>query len=641
MVLCEDMHWADSVSLELLDQVVRDVAELPVLLVVTGRPEFSPGWADASHVSTLKLNRLGRQDSAALAASVAGGQALPAELADPILTRTEGVPLFVEEFTRTVLETGAAAQAMERFRLGIPLDIPGSLQESLMVRLDRLGWARQLAQCAAALGSDFSRALLAAVAELAPARLEAGLALLIDAQLVSASGTGSAAIYRFRHALLRDAAYGSLPLPERVLLHARIAAVLARTIPGIAEANPEILAHHLTEAGSRVLAIPLWRRAGEKNIRASANLEAATHFRRALALLAEEAAGPERESLELDIRLEFGVALTGTSGFTAPEFRENTRRALAICEGQHDPARFYPLLWSMVAAAFSAGDVQDALHLASRFLREAEQLGDRQLRMIGHRLCGMASFGTGALGEAKTHLEESLALHEAGIDAGLAAIYGFDQRVATLIYLAHVQQDLGAPAEALQFADRALYEARLSAHASTEIYVRSCLLLLHMARRDRVALAASVREAARVARQHAAYNLQVAAACLERILSLPASSAGDAFVAIQRHIDGLRQFNWIYLVTRINLFAAEMAAEGGHAIEGRGFCEEARALIDSLAQGGCMAELHLVEAAVLRAEGAAAGCVEAALHRAMEAARLNGARRVEVRALDLLGVCPD
>jgi DNA-binding response OmpR family regulator/class 3 adenylate cyclase len=605
VLVCEDAHWADSLSLELLDRLCRDAAELPLLLVVTSRPEFSPPWADEAHVTPVKLNRLGRQDAVVLAHAVACGRPLLAEMTDRILARTDGVPLFVEEFTRTVLESGAASQAMERFRLGVPLDVPANLHDSLMVRLDRLGWARSLAQCAAALGREFTQPLLAAVAGLPPARLEAGLATLCDAQLVARSG----ATYSFRHALLRDAAYGSLPMAERPALHQRIADGLHAEFPAMAQTEPATLAYHLTEAGAHQTAVPLWRLAGERNIQASANLEAAVHFRRALAILAGLPASPSRDAMELEIRVKFSVALTGTSGYTSHEFCANTTRALDLCEhgaATLSPSHWGPVLWSMVAGAFSAGDMRSARDLAARFMREAEALGDRQLCMIAHRLQGMVLFGAGEGASARAHLERSLALYDSAGDKALAAVFGFDQFVASLSYLGRTLQLLGLPEQALATAARAVQAAEAQGHAISILYAQYSLMSLHMSRREPEAVTAKAREAGRLARAHGAYNYQEVSHVVEQVAALRAGAGAPALAAIGRHLQALRDINWIYFVTRLSLYAAEAAAETGHLAQGRAWWESARALIEDLDQTGCLADMHRVHAALLHAEAAIA-----------------------------------
>jgi class 3 adenylate cyclase/tetratricopeptide (TPR) repeat protein len=467
LVLLEDVQWIDPTTLELIEQLLERFNGWPLLLIITARPEFEPFWGDRPNAATCKLSRLSRREAGAIIRAVAGGKTLPVEVFEQIQMKTDGVPLFVEELTKTVLESDCLTEAPDRWLMRIPisLNIPATLQDSLMARLDRLGWVKELAQLAAAVGREFSRAVIARVSELSPTRLDSGLKRLVKSELVLRR---SAATYAFKHALVQDAAYASILYSKRRELNRRIAAVLELQFPEIAETQPETIAHHLSEAQIYEPAIRWWRRAGQRNVHASANVEAISHFERCLGLLTKVPAGQERDQIELDIRIDLGVPLMGTSGYTAPEFRDNVDRALELCERVGEHARLFPALWGQVARTFSAGEIVAALGMAERFLQSAERQDNRQLCMIGHRLCGMTLFGRGSLLAARQHTERALQLYDAEKDAHLRDIYGFDQRVAALAYLGRTLHQLGFPDQAMRMSERAIAEARSFDHVTRQ-----------------------------------------------------------------------------------------------------------------------------------------------------------------------------
>lgn len=635
LVLLEDAHWIDPTTLELFERLVDGVGAWSVLLIVTCRPELSPFAGARESVTVRTLTRLNRFESGGVIRQVAGGKDLPQELFEQIQAKTDGVPLFIEELTKVVLESGALAQAPDRWLLRgplAPLNIPATLQDSLMARLDRLGWAKELAQVAAVLGRDFARPVLSAVTDYPPGRLREGLQRLIDSELVFRRDHTAATAFSFKHALVQDAAYSSLLHRERRRLHRRIADVLQALFPDIADTQPEVVAHHLTKAQLHAQAIAWWQRAGQRNVHASANVEAIAHFRRCLTLLATLPENAQRDALELDIRIALGVPLMGTGGYTAPEFQANTGRALEICEHHGENEQLYPVLWGQVARTFSSGDVTSARALSERFLHSAERQENRQLRMIGHRLCGMTLFGAGELETARWHLERSLALYEHEPDAPLAYVYGADQRVATLAYLGRTLQLLGYPAQGLRLAERSLAEAQPFDHANTTIYAQGCLLELHMMRREPAALLAKAADIGRLAQGHAARNYQLVALTFDHVMMLLNGGGGASLTGIGRGIGELRDLNWIYWVTRLCLLAAEAAAQTGHVVQARAWFEEARGLIEGLGQGVCVPDLHHIHSELLRAEGAPGEAVVESLRRAIAAARTQRARWSELRS---------
>ena len=328
----EDVHWIDPTTQELLGLTIERIQRLPVLLLITFRPEFGPPWSAQPHVSALALTRLGRREGAALVEQVVRDKALPDEVAAQIVAKTDGVPLFVEELTKTVLESGLLRDAGDHYELLGPLPplaIPATLHNSLLARLDRLAPVKEVAQIGAALGREFSHALLAAVDDRSEAELQAALDQLVASELVFRRGTPPEATYSFKHALVQDAAYGTLLRSRRQQLHARIAQVLEGQFPETVETQPEVLAHHCTQAGFIEKAVEYWHRAGERAVRRSANLEAIQHLEVALELSASLPDDRRRAERELRLLTLLNPALMVTKGPGAEEVADHPRARAA------------------------------------------------------------------------------------------------------------------------------------------------------------------------------------------------------------------------------------------------------------------------------------------------------------------------
>ena len=319
LMVFEDAHWIDPTSRELLDLTVDRVRRLPVLLAITFRPEFQPPWGGRSHVTILALNRLGERDGAALVQELAGNAALTADIVAEIVERTDGVPLFVEELTKAVLESagqGDRVAAVLATTSLAALSVPATLHASLMARLDRLGpVAKEVAQIGAVLGREFAYELIEPVAQRDETELQAALGQLSDAGLLFCRGAAPHSSYLFKHALVQDAAYGTLLRARRQELHARVAAVLEQHFADLVERQPELLAHHLTAAGDTERAVDQWLKAGQHAAARSAHLEAIRHFERGLAALAALPEGPARDGREIELQLARGLSLFTAEGF--------------------------------------------------------------------------------------------------------------------------------------------------------------------------------------------------------------------------------------------------------------------------------------------------------------------------------------
>jgi predicted ATPase len=356
--------------------VVDRVQHLRVLVVLTFRPEFTPPWTGYAHVTTLTLNRLTRRQVAAIVAQMTGGKALPDEVVEQILTRTDGVPLFVEELTKAVLEAGLLKDAGDRFELVGPLPplaIPATLHDSLMARLDRLAAVKEVAQIGAVIGRDFPQELLVAVAPLDADTVREALARLVDAELIFRRGVPPHAAYTFKHALVQEAAYASLLKSRRQHLHARVASALRERFADSVASQPELLAHHFTEAGLTEQAVTWWCRAGERASGRSANVEAIAHLSKGLRLVEALPDTARRAEAELAVRMTIAGPLIATHGYAASEVERTYLRARELCEQLGRSSELFPVLRGLWNCYFVRGELQRVLDLAERLVALAEE----------------------------------------------------------------------------------------------------------------------------------------------------------------------------------------------------------------------------------------------------------------------------
>ena len=394
VLLFEDAHWADPTTLEVLDLLIDRVKTVPLLVVLTHRPEFQSRWSEQGHVGALNLSKLTRTQSAAMVSALAGGKALPAALLEQILTRTDGVPLFVEELTKSILESGELKEAGDHYEYAgsaRAVTIPATLRDSLMARLDRFMPVKEIAQIGAAIGREFSYELIAAVAPMPQAQLDDALVRLSESGLAFRRGTPPDAVYTFKHALVQDAAYNSLLKSRRQELHGKIARVIEERFPNIRTTEPEVLAHHLTEAGLAEAAIPLWQAAGELALKRMALTEAISHLNQGLELVSTLPRSSERDASELGLRTLLGTAWLALKGWAAPEVWTSLHPALALAKSLERHDALTPILWGLTSNVLTQGRVAESLPWAEEMLDIAKATGDADLLIAGH---GWPAFAT-------------------------------------------------------------------------------------------------------------------------------------------------------------------------------------------------------------------------------------------------------
>jgi len=480
LMIFEDAHWSDPTSLELFDRTVDRLRTRSVLLIATFRPEFQSPWTGHSHVTSLGLNRLSACEAGAIIDHVAGNKPLPAHIRQDIIERTDGIPLFVEEMTKAVVEAESEGEAGQSVA-SVPsaaLSVPATLHASLMARLDRLGSAKELAQIGATIGREFSHSLLAAVARKPEAELQTGLDRLIGAGLLLRQGEAPHSTYLFKHALVRDAAYSTLLREPRRALHARIANMLESQFAEIAENHPELLARHCTEAGQIEKAAALWGKAGLRSAQRSALVEAREQLRRALDQIATLTPTPALRHEQIRLQVTIITPLLHVSGYAAPETTAAVERARllieqaeALGEPPEDPLLLFSVLYGFWVANLVAfkGDVMR--ELANQFLELANKQGATGPRMMGHRLMGLSLLHTGDVEKARAHLEDAITLYDPDQHRPLATRFGQDVGAATLSWKSLAFWMLGRPEDALTDSEQALKVARELGHSATLMYV--------------------------------------------------------------------------------------------------------------------------------------------------------------------------
>ncbi len=473
LLIFEDAHWIDPTSQELLDLVVPAVAEHRVLAVITHRPEYTPPWLGQGHVTPLSLTRLGRAAAAAMVARVSETP-LPEEVLNQIVAKTDGVPLFIEELTKTVIESGAETAHA----------IPETLQDSLMARLDHLAPVKEVAQLGAAIGREFSHRVLAAVSPLSDNELRSALGQLVESELVFRRGTGMGAQYVFKHALVQDAAHQSVLKSKRKQLHASIADVLERQFGTVSETKPELLAYHYSEAGIYEKAVHYWQIAGDLAAKSTAYAEAIGHCSKGLEILSTLPDSSESARQELTLQMTLGPALMNVKGQGTPEVEQAYARARDLCRSIDDAPTVFPVLFGLWYSHVIRAEHQVALQLAEELLTIADQSGDRALVLAAHRALGQNLCFMGELEQAHSHLQQALLLYDENQHSALSIHYGQDLAVICCAWEGLALWLLGYPNQALRMSRDAIERAQKLADPYSEAYALNWAIMLHLFRGD-------------------------------------------------------------------------------------------------------------------------------------------------------------
>lgn len=504
LLVFEDVHWADATSLELLDLAVERIRHLPVLALFTLRPDFEPAWVGLPNVDTLTLRRLDPDHVEDMVRQMTQGGVLPSEVMKEIVAKTDGNPLFVEELTKAVLESDILTRDAGRYQLSGPLPplaIPATLQDSLMARLDRLEPVKDIAQVAAAIGREFSYALIRELVTRDETALRFALVKLEQAGLLFRSGDPPDAVYSFKHALVRDAAYETLLKSRRQLLHGQIARAIEKKFPEIAATQPEIVAHHFTEAGLAEPAIGYWLKAGNLTLNRSANT-AVNHLNEGLKQLQRIDDSATRNRWELLLQTALGSSLQAAKGWSTESVKHAYTRALELCKETGLDEHTLPAVFGLWSWNFVHPSLNEAQALAEDLLRTAENVGDPVYEVLAHEALGFTLFAQGKFAASHAELQRSISMCDDRAAATCLDLSAQDPRVHARLYDAMVLWFLGHPDQALQACAEARRYANASQHPFSEAMARTISLRVHQLRGEAAEVAAQVNTAVALADEH-------------------------------------------------------------------------------------------------------------------------------------------
>ena len=634
LMIFEDAHWADPTSLEAFGRAVDRIRTLSVLLIVTYRPEFEPPWLGRPHVTALILNRLGGREIAAIIDGITGNRLLSPSVRQDIVERTDGIPLFVEEMTKAVLETETEGEAGQTAaRIPPPAQaVPASLHASLMARLDRLGDAKDVTQIGAAIGREFSHPLLAAVASKPEAELASALDRLIAAGLLFRQGVPPHATYLFKHTLVQDAAYGTLLREPRRALHARIADALETRFAGAIE--PELIAHHLTEAGSIEQAIDYWLKAGQRAMKQSAHVEAERHLRAGLKLLSGLPDTAARHDREINLQNTLGVCLMPTRGFGNPEVTAAFTRAAEISARVGNVPGLFIALRGNGQYHMISGDLRTAANDAHRVLALAREVGDRDFLVEAHHLAWSTFWAAGDFRGAQQHADEVISRYERERDHHLTYTYsGHDPGSCARAYKSLSLGLLGYPDQSLAWCRNMLALAEALAHPFTLGLALWVACGLHQLRREPDAF----REFGERMIHHGAEKglglIALAGNVYRGEAMTHHGEFAEGIAQMREGINALRSIGTLHTLS-INIAGlAEAYARSGNVNDGLATVEEAFAMTRADGEQFCLPEIHRVKGELLLARSANdRDAAEAAFVEALSVARALQAKVMELRA---------
>ncbi|MET4091567.1 AAA family ATPase [Bradyrhizobium sp. S3.5.5] len=634
LMVFEDVHWIDPTSLDLLDLVVDRVATLRVLLIITFRPELAPPWTGRSHVTSMSLSRLSRPQRAEMIMQVTGGKALPQEIAEQIIDRTDGVPLFIEELTKAVIDSGILADAGDRFdaREPVPrLAIPTSLHASLLARLDRLAPVRELAQIGAALGRSFSHELISAVAAMPQQQVDGALTQLVRAELVFQRGIQPDAEYTFKHALVQDAAYSTMLRGRRQHIHARVATTLESQFPEIAAAQPQLMAYHCAEAAFNDKAVGYRLKAGQQAVARSAMTEAVAQLQRGLELLANMPEESRPVQHELDLQIALGRALMAARGYSAPAVADTLDRARALAERFDRPDRLAPLLYFQWGFHSVRAEHKLAVSLAEQMEKLGDTRNDRATLLLGRYIHGASCYYRGEFVTARGLLELCDGLRDPAARATCAAIAVADPHAASQAHLAVTLALLGHIDQGRARVDEALMEARSLDHPFTVAFVLSKVCAVEAAAGLPLDALRHAEELLSLSNEHG-FPLWLGLGLLQRGRSLTAlGQAQDGIPLLAKGLSVLRGAGAVVHTPRALCFLAEAHAKVGNLQEGRNCLVEAAQLIETTEERSSEAELYRLRGDMVNARGNQAAA-EQNYHRALAVAKRQSAKTFGLRA---------
>jgi class 3 adenylate cyclase/predicted ATPase len=631
LCIFEDAHWLDPSTLELLELIISRIGHARVLLIVSCRPEFRPPWIAHANISIHSLTRLSQTEVRALIRDLWKDRSISEELVDQLIEKADGVPLFIEELTSSMLS------APERTARPALLRVPETLSDALMERLDRVAPSRRVVQIAAVIGREFSYELLAAASRLNEEDMVSVLSQLEQADIIYRVRISPSVRFAFKHVLLRDAIYDSLLRSKKQQLHSDIAAILKDNYPELVENQPEILAYHYQEAGNSQLAIRGWFETGQRALAQSANVEAIANFRKALQLLNALPETPERTKQEIDIQLALGIPLIAVRGYASAETREAFWQARALCLRLGNIPEYFQALFGCWGNSWMSGKNNDALSMAHEFLTRSGELSDPVLLMVAHRVMGSTLLTLGDFQSSANHFEETIRLSTSKEKQPLYNLYMVEPQVASLLLLSWDLWFLGYPDQSLSRVSEALALAQELGHPYTVAFAHYMTSVVHLLRGDAARAVESAEKSLEVS-QEQRFSLYVTLSRISRARALAdLGRLGEARAEIELGIDEARRSGVGYMLPMMESWWAEMHAKAGEHNTALSMVERTLSTMSDVTGRAWEAELHRQRAQILLVlDPSKVGEAESHLKKSIEVARDQSAKSLELRgATDL------
>ena len=639
LMVWEDLHWADPTTVELLGLMLDQAPTVPILMVGTHRPDFVPPWPTRAHVTPITLSRLERPEVEAIATHLAGGKSLPSLVVDHIVSKGDGVPLYIEELTKAILESELLVEETDRFVLGGRLDemqIPETLQDSLMARLDRAPLARELAQIGSVIGREFSFEMLEIVASQEPGVLQDGLDQLVSNELVYQRGRGRRARYMFKHALIQDAAYQSLLKRARQQHHQQVADLMLSSYSDLAESQPELVAYHLSHAGAAEKSVMYWQAAGRNALQGSADVEAISHLQRGLSELSDLPSSPERDRTELELLTALGPALIAVKGFGSDSVRDTYSRAHAVCRRVGSPAEEFPVLRGLLNSTFFSAHLDEALEQGRALLKVSHELGDDALEVEARRVAASVSFMRGDFVESVEHAEVGLDLYDLERHQGLAFVYGADPQVVCGLYGALSMWALGQPDRAEATMHTAVESAKALAHGHTLAFALCYRAMLDQLCRNVVVAQVNAEEAVNEAAKGSIQQWQDWGRVVRGWAQAMEGDLDNGLALLDQGLDEWRGRHPLIVPWFLGQ-RAEILCEMQNFDRAFEVTRSAIAVAEEGPQGMYLAELYRLQGEILlELSSPDTEAAESALLRSIEVARSQHAKGFELRALTSL-----
>ncbi len=629
VLIFEDVHWADPTSLELLERIRDSVKNWRMLVLLLHRPSLTLPWTEQAHVTSLTVNRLDRVQVSSMVQFLTKGKDLPQTAIDQIVAKTDGVPLFVEEITKAVLESASSVSNEARSGAQSTPQVPDTLHDSLMARLDLLAPAKTVAQIAAVIGRDFSLDLLKATAPFSESDVQTAIDRLLASGLVFRSGHLSDQSFSFKHALLRDEAYASILRDQRRKLHGRIAEILCRDFPEIARTAPEIVAQHYAEAGRADLAIDHWIRAARQASARSAFVEASTHLKMALKRLLDLPAEIEHDNLELQLQLSLGNAFAASKGFAATETVAAYRRALELCSIAKSSDQRFAVLNGIIAFHVTRGDFEQSRTLAEELLTQAQQQDDPMPKLVGHRALGQTLFLIGELAAARDHLSASLALYDEKNHGSLTPI-------VSQTYLTLASTLLGDIDRGLAFGQDAVRLAEQQRHPHSLCNALAFLAGAHVLCGDSQAAHPVAERAVRLASEYAFPLWLAGGRMLRGWASCDRGNAEEGILELRKSVKALEATGALIWVQFARYLLAQALAKTEQFVDAMKIVDQTLLTVAGTSGRWYEAELHRLKGDLLARSGGALTAAESCYQRAIVVAARQGARLWQLRASNAL-----